>query len=197
MTTRPRAARGAAGARRATAWRPTPRVDRPTNTSPMPASRIPESCMPISKRRMKTSLLPGRIEYRPFHVVRPNVISVRDHEDGTRARPATNVRQRTMHTTIPTAAEDRDDRDPVVARRTTGPCTSQSRGAAARRSRSPGRSPRGPGCAPPSATAASTGTMTQADASNAEPPTSTARTNRRRRSDGTRNGKTTTATNAR
>ena len=69
----------------------------------MPASRIPESCTPIWKRRMKMSLLPGRIAYRPPNVVRPNVMTSVTTQITRRARPAGNERQRAMQKPIPTA----------------------------------------------------------------------------------------------
>ena len=133
---------------------------------------------------------------RALHVVRPNVIKSVTTKMVTSARPATKVRQRTRQTTIPTATKivmtgNQWLRVEQLARRRA------SRGSAARRSRSRGPCPRGPGCAPPSATGASTGTMTQADAKSAAPPTSTARRSRRHRSDGTRKGNTMSGTKAR
>ncbi len=68
----------------------------------MPASRIPESCTPISKRRMKMSLLPGTTRYSDPKVVRPNVMSSVTTQMLTRARPATLVRQCQVHAAMPT-----------------------------------------------------------------------------------------------
>ena len=162
----------------------------------MPASRMPDSCTPIWKRRMKTSLLPGQDLVEGAERRAAERHEQRDHPDrhqgaaGDEGAPAGDADAEADED------EHRDKGENTWSRPGSGRCR---RGCPVTSHHSicrapypfSSRCPPGSGCGPPSATAASTGTITQADASTAAAPSATARPRRRHRSDGTRKGHTT------
>ena len=154
----------------------------------------PESCTPIMKRRKKMSLLPGTTSTSDPNVVRPNDRSSVTTQRATRARPATAVPASARCDAEADAANTVTTGQPPVVE--SWPVTSQP-APGGRRSRSRARCPRASRCAPPTAPGRAAGRSPTPR--RPAPPRRRPRraASRRHRSDGTRNGQTTSGTKAR